>query len=254
MLMKELRRDRAPPEPSAPSEDLDDSRHQQRSHDGPRADAINVEDSMSISDRFKFYWIRAVTWYHGQPEDVKTLLKGIVGMVVLYVMFGGRFGLGGNQSVRGHYGKGNAYDRYRGTGGYDYGGGNTGYRPPGAATNINAGTRNYGAGSGGYQRQAAYEEDYGYHPRQGSSWGGSSFHFPNLMDGSLPSMMILGVIMYGAHRMGVNPFQLLMMMNMMGGGRRRHGMGYGMAGMGYGMARNAGMFGRGAPNHRPGYY
>jgi hypothetical protein len=70
-------------------------------------------------------------------------------------------------------------------------------------------------------------------------------------------MICLAGIAYVAHLNGINPFQALMMMNMMGGGRRRGmggmgggmgmgGMGMGgmgMAGMGYGMARNAGMFG-----------
>jgi hypothetical protein len=67
-------------------------------------------------------------------------------------------------------------------------------------------------------------------------------------------MMLMGIV-YLCHRNGINPFQAMMMMNMMNavgrGGIGYGGMGYGgMGGMGYGMGRNAGLFG-GRP--RPGY-
>lgn len=280
MLFKELRRDHHPSTPTAPPEEQDESRARQQN----TATAADVDDHMSIKDRIQFYWIQAVTWYHSQPDDVQTLLKVIAGIVVLYVMFGGRFGLEafGSRS-RGHYGRGNAYDRYgkatnipysdvrgqpRG-----YGGSSRAHVPNGhdsmgtrqqeqqqypgpahgGAENVQDPPRGPDPGANTH-RQTNYDGDFGYQPHRQRS---TSFQFPNLMDGSFPSMICMLGIAYICHRNGINPFQVFMMMNMMGAGRRGGmgygGMGYGgMGGMGYGMARNAGMFGGGRA--RPGYY
>jgi hypothetical protein len=288
MLLKELRRDRNNQSmPTAPPEEQDESRARQQN----TAPAADVDDRMSITDRIQFYWIRTVTWFHSQPDDVQTLLKVIAGIVVLYVMLGGRFGLEGFGSrPRGHYGRENVYDRY-GTGRnvlYNGGGQSRGHGGSSHAyvpnVNDNVGARQHeqqypdpthrtntqGAADDSREpprgpdpganthRRTTYDDDFGYEPHRQRS---TSFQFPNLMDGSFPSMMCMLGIAYICHRNGINPFQVFMMINMMGAGRRGGmgygGMGYGgmggmgMAGMGYGMARNAGMFGGGRP--RPGY-
>jgi hypothetical protein len=293
MLLKELRRDHSQSVPTAPPEEQDESRTRQQN----TARASDVDDRMSISDRIQFYWMQTITWYHAQPDDVQTLLKVIAGIVILYVMFGGRFGLEAFGSrPRGYYGRGNAYDRYGTASNIPYGdvrgqprgyGGNSRVNVPNVPNgNDNMGARQQeqhqyhepmqgattqGAAknireppldpdpSANAHRRTTYDDDFGYQPPRQRS---TSFQFPNLMDGSFPSMICMLGIAYICHRNGINPFQVFMMINMMGAGRQRGmgygGMGYGgmggmgMAGMGYGMARNAGMFGGGRP--RPGYY
>jgi hypothetical protein len=265
MLTRELRRDSPePPPPSAPPQEFDDSQHRRRTNNngaGPTPADTTIDhdvETLSIMDRIRFYWMRTVMWYQAQSEDVKTLLKVAVGIIVLYIMMGGRFGFEGSRqnSARGDYGPGSAYDRY---------GASTqsqqAYTPPKGAGNSHSNDHaSNSQGGGRYQRRAnTYNDDQAYNSR-GSNGGSQSFHFPNLFDGSVPSMICLAGIAYVAHLNGINPFQALMMMNMMGGGRRRGmggmggGMGMGgmgMAGMGYGMARNAGMFGGRQRGARP---
>ena len=223
MLMRELRRDhinaRESVTPTAPPEE--------------QLDEPILEDSLSWTDHLKMYYMQAVTWYHSQSDDRKNLMKVGLVILLLYVAFGGRFGLDQLFSAnphenRGNYEVGNAYDRY--------------YK-----------RRNYGdrdSYASGDHRRTSYEPEYEYRPRQQSSRG-SSFHFPNLMDGSPQSMLCLAGIAYLCWRNGINPFQVIMMMNMMAGHRRGRGMGMGMRhgyGMGYGGMR--GGFGGGFQRNR----
>jgi hypothetical protein len=231
MLMRELRRDRAPPEPSAPSAEFDDTQSAHRNPaESPQpadqpTDNSYIDDSLSWSDRFKFYCMRAISWYEEQSEDTKTFMKVALVILALYVAFGGRFGL---ESVfdkgdrhRGNYEPGNnAYDRY--------------HRRTSHGTSYSS--YPYDRGSYGTTRQSSYyDDDYDYEPRT------TSYHFPNLFDGSIPSMVILVAIGYFCHRNGINPFHALWMLNMATGrrGRGMHMHRMGMYGMGYGMARNA---------------
>mmetsp|Transcript_12212 Transcript_12212/g.17904 ORF Transcript_12212/g.17904 Transcript_12212/m.17904 type:complete len:366 (-) Transcript_12212:26-1123(-) len=225
MLTKELRRDRvmnAPPA-SAPPEEMDDSSYERRPEGAAPTDATgNIDESPSIRERITFYWIRAVSWYNEQPNDVKSLLKVILAILTLYICFGGRFGLGSSRhSQRGNYGRGNAYDRFRHDG-KNY---NT-YSANREPNGYGSGRRNDGYDS--YQRRtASYDgDDYGYKAPS------KSYHFPNLFDGSVPSMLCIGGLLYLCHRNGINPFQVLWMLQMLGGGRHRR-----RAGMGYGMGR-----------------
>jgi len=256
MLMKELRRDNVSsvsphprPTPTAPPEEMDDSsarRQQRRNTSATPADATGVEeiddteDSISIIDRIKIFWNQTISWYHDQPEDIKSLFKVLFGILVLYIIFGGRFGLGGSgYSKRGNYKQGNAYDRFS----HGIGGNNDGY------DSYSSSGYRYNNDFGNSHRRKRYSHNDDNNAYHSSSSFPNSFHFRNLFDGSIPSMMFLFGILYLCHRSGINPFQALWMLQFMGGrglGRRRH-MGYGMAGMGYGMARNAGMFGRRHP-------
>ena len=306
MLIQELRR-RDAPQHQAPAPNTDRA--------GAPPNVVveeDVEEHLTLKERIQLYWIRTVTWYHSQPEDVQTLLKVLAGLVVLYVTFGGRFGLEGFGSrPRAQYGRGNGYDRYgtvndvprykninnnnvqqprvtgigetnphiehdsvgrgqpenpdfQGASPHGESGGGQHHVPdPNVAAagqshqpdpnNINAQQRRTSVG---------YDDDY-----QPNTRSSSSFQFPNLFDGLFPSIVCLLGIAYVCHRNGINPFQVFMMLNMMGAGRRGGmgygmgmggmgygGMGMGMAGMGYGMARNAGVFGGGQPARRgPGY-
>lgn len=200
---------------------------------------MGVDESLSWKDRLSFFVVRASTWYNGQPDDVKTILKVLLGLVVLYIALGGQFGLKsvfGSEALhdnRGNYEVGNAYDRYNS------------YTSSDNTNNQRATRSAYG---NSYANNHGRQEEYEYRPHgRESSNNYSSFHMPNLFDGSILSMICLAGIAFMCHRNGINPFQVLMMMNIVGGNRGRgRGMQHmGMAGMGYGMLRNAGGFGFG---------
>jgi hypothetical protein len=245
------------PEPTAPPAYYDDTQRDSRvSGNVPTTRSSDLNDHMTIYETMAYYWDRSkskilnywtesYTWYQAQPEDVQTLLKVLAALIVLYVMFGGRFGLAGwGSHTRGKYAFDDPYtpESHRYTT-------ESNHNPPPPNT--------YGIGPTGssqYSRTTTSHDDgMGYHANQRHH--SNTFQFPNLFDGSYHSMMILMGIVYLCHRNGINPFQAMMMMNMMNtvgrGGMGYGGMGYGgMGGMGYGMGRNAGLFG-GRP--RPGY-
>jgi tetratricopeptide (TPR) repeat protein len=230
MLMRELRRDHiAARESSSTTTSNNNMNSSTRSASTPvptapleeELDEPILEESMSWNDRFKLYYMQGIMWWESQTDDRKNLIKVGVVLIALYVAFGGRFGLdqlfsGNRHEHRGNYEAGNAYDRY------------------------------YNRQQQNYDQRQAYETEYEYRPRQQQHHHhhrGSSFHLPNLFDGSPQSMVCLAGIAYLSYKAGINPFQVIMMMNMMAGGRRRGmgmhrgmGMGYGggMGGMGYG--------------------
>uniref|UniRef100_A0A7S4IJS9 Uncharacterized protein n=1 Tax=Odontella aurita TaxID=265563 RepID=A0A7S4IJS9_9STRA len=281
----------APSAPPLPNDDYDDGPDDYYAGSANGADpfasagnthaaaADGLDDSPTVAERIQFRWMRLCMWWEGElSEDLRTLLKVVMGLLVLYVALGGRFGLdsalgGGGDDNRGRYEPGeSAYDRYYGRGssssssssgsssasrssttGYGYNDRSSSYGErrtstayDGDYTSRSGG--NYGGGSSG-QSSGQYGSSYGdsRSSRSGRS-GSNSYRMPNLMDGSLPSMAILAVIAYACHHFGINPFHALMMVNMVTGnrGRMRGGMGMrnmGMMGMGYGMMRNGG-FGR----------
>jgi hypothetical protein len=138
MLLRELRRDTLRmPEPTAPPAYYDDNTRQDstpslnvpnraaaaansnnnhhHNHHHNNNDNDYLDDHMTIYETMEYYWergkrkilhswIRSYTWYQAQPEDVQTLLKVLLALIVLYVMFGGRFGLTGwGTNSRGSY-------------------------------------------------------------------------------------------------------------------------------------------------------
>ena len=256
MLMNELRRDAHPhPQPTAPPEDMDDAPPAQptpnninnpfrprnnvhRPAPNRRQGAHDVDEAYSWQDRLKFYWQACVTWYQEQPQDVKTLLTVLLGLLILYITFGGRFGFESKQA-RGNYDGSSAYDRYRNR---NAAGGSSGSSPYDGYGSSNS----YGSSSTNQRRTNSYNDydntytDRTYSTRPSRS---SSYHFPNLLDGSPLSMLCLAVVGYVCHINGINPFQALFMFNMIGGNRGRGMRRMGMMGMGYGMANNMGMFG-----------
>ena len=60
-------------------------------------DDLDIDTSSpyeSWEGRFHFKWSRMLSWYESLSEDIRTLVKVLLGLVLLYVAFGGRFGLG----------------------------------------------------------------------------------------------------------------------------------------------------------------
>eukprot|EP00521_Asterionellopsis_glacialis_P004455 CAMPEP_0195269620 /NCGR_PEP_ID=MMETSP0706-20130129/13875_1 /TAXON_ID=33640 /ORGANISM="Asterionellopsis glacialis, Strain CCMP134" /LENGTH=388 /DNA_ID=CAMNT_0040324759 /DNA_START=1 /DNA_END=1164 /DNA_ORIENTATION=- len=155
----------------------------------------DLDESLSWSDWIKFYWNCLKTWFQTQPEDIKTIFKLMVTLLLLYLFCGGRFGLGSSGPTnRGNYEIGNAYDRYRtqgSSGGY------------GTSGTTSTGYSNYA--------QSTTHDSYDYMntpPRRRRSTT-SSFHMPNLFDGSFTSILVLSGFAYFCHQQGINPFQAI---------------------------------------------
>ena len=231
-----------PPSPSASSS-------QTSSHNQSRAtpEASDVDDGLSWRERLSFYQSHALDWYNGLNSDVRTLLKLALAVLALYVAFGGRFGFESTTvsqqqqqqshssypyraeqskpsttTTRGNYGAGNAYDEYykqKQQQEHHY------RRPQG----VDPSYHHQRKASSSYE--SSYYDNNSYYdppPRRRSSGGlfNSGFSVADLFDGSPLSMAILLGIGYLAHRNGINPFQAIMMLNMIGG-RRRGGMYFG---------------------------
>ena len=209
----------------------------------PRHDTA-VDDGLTWRERVSFQMIRANEWYQNLNGDVKTMIKIGVLLLVMYVAFGGRFGLSSSMMSsessaryhetggRGNYGADNAYEQFRRQ------------RQQQQQQQQQARRNSYDPSSrAGRDSYSSYHDDGGGYydnsyyapPRRQhhhSSWSSSSFSISNLFDGSLQSMLLLAGIAYICHRNGINPFQAIFMLNLMGGGRRRGGMYYGGGGYG----------------------
>jgi hypothetical protein len=164
---------------------------------------------------------------------------------MLYVAFGGRFGLEAlgsssrGRNRRGNYGSGNAYDQY-----YQRQQHRSTARETGQGRHYphtSHQDRHYSSSSsytdGGYGYNTRYDQDDYYSQSRPARGGNMSFHLPNLFDGSLPSMLLLAAIAYVCHRNGLNPMQVLFFLNLMNGGRRRNMFGYGGGMGGFGRRR-----------------
>jgi len=253
----------------------------------PAATEDTIDDSPSLSQRINFYMIQWTSWYHNTlSDDAKTLTKVLLGILVLYIAFGGRFGMENVLSSqprgnRGNYERGNAYDQYyrrdastggrynsgnndRSSGNYASSSYSTGdsssYSSSSSSQRYNNHGRPINSYSGyndgrntdtTYNSQTYSSYDTYTNPRHTSSsssnrFSSNSYHFPNIFDGSVASMMILLGIGFICHHFSINPFQVFMLLNMANrrvAGRNRYGYG-GMAGgmggmgMGYGMANH----------------
>lgn len=175
-----------------------------------------VDESRSLLDNLKCYMKRCTSWYSSQSDDVKALLKVCLGLLILYVAFGGRFGFG--QPHR----PGHQYNHYY----------QSDDPPKTKSTNSRKQSNTYTSNPPRYQNE--YTDDHTSDPYfSNQSW--TDYQIPYLFDGSLFSMIILASIAYAAHKMGISPFQVIWMLNMMQGGRRGGGfrtMGMGRAGFG----------------------
>ena len=271
MLVKELRnRDScstdenkaAPPVPSAPPADQDDTDyvprttsgdHQseasasfQASNNSASSQTVPTDDRpiydldesdfeiggghQTWSQTFLSYWDQTRDWYQSQSEDRKMMLKAAMILLFLYVLFGGRFGVQQATSSgrrRGNYGDGNAYDQFR----------KERYQRQASSR-----TQHDRYGGSDYQdddyyAHNQYENKYSTgssRQRNRGHGGSSSFQLSDLFDGSFKSISLLGGILYLAHRNGINPMQVLAFLNILGGGRRyrrginmRRGAGFG---------------------------
>jgi tetratricopeptide (TPR) repeat protein len=63
----------------------------------------NVDDTMSLIDRWRANGNRLKHWYTSQSESRQSGIKLLLGLLVLYISFGGRFGLVGDNSRWSHH-------------------------------------------------------------------------------------------------------------------------------------------------------
>ena len=259
MLIRELRRDHRDasassssaaggagtpgPEPTAPPEYMDESysntddyygnnrvppnqrgaqqqQQQQQQNNNRNDDPNNIDESLPFTDKLRFYWMRIVTWYHELSNDRRALLHILLVILVLYVLFGGRFGLfqGGSRRQRGNYGDGNAYDRFYDDRHYEQ----RRHDRYDSRRRMDSNDRHgysqqgrYSSNSDNYSNAAGSHSRYDSRPsRQKSGWSLSSFSFPNPFDGGMMGLVSLAAFGYVCHRQGVNPFQAIWLLNL----------------------------------------
>lgn len=215
-----------------------------------------VVDELTWSERLQFHVGRAMSYYQSQSDDVKTVLKIMFVLLVLYVGFGGRFGLGGETRQLGNYGSNNVYDQYRRHGttssssyddphsntqssSYPYTGGNNNNQRHHREDHYDDHSSSSSQRRASQHHQNNYYDDdqqyYDARPRRGGGNGWSLAGF-RPFDGGMQSLLLLGGLVYAGQRMGMNPLQAMLIVNALGGGRQRfrRPRGFGMGGFGMG--------------------
>jgi len=244
MLLRELRRDHRdddtnrrsssnqdanelrPPPPHNPHYQGPDISSRQQASRALYDELDDVDtDTLTWRDRCQYSITRALAWYHQQSETVQTLLKIMAVLIVLYVAFGGRFGLDtllfGSRPAA-NYQSGNAYQEYYQSQTQGTTGSSSSYSSSSYNTNHHHGT---------YHNPNDSYSSYGSAPRsrnsRSGSWGGFS-----LMNGSMENLAVMGALLYGCMQFGINPMRAMWMMNrMQHRGRGGGGMMYGGGGM-----------------------
>jgi tetratricopeptide (TPR) repeat protein len=184
---------------------------------------VNLEDDDDNGvDEFvrnESLFTRLFLWYQSQNEDVRTFVWIVVGIFVLYVGFGGRFGFESNDTMQGHYGEGNIYERYREA------------SKRGGGTTPHASRSNKDSSFYGETEEEPYSYSTHYYGNGGSSGDGMWY------------MLLTGVALYASQRLGISPWQMLFLVRMADRRRRFGGGGGGGGGFYYGGGPNFMRFG-----------
>mmetsp|Transcript_23480 Transcript_23480/g.26158 ORF Transcript_23480/g.26158 Transcript_23480/m.26158 type:complete len:406 (-) Transcript_23480:150-1367(-) len=202
--------------------------HHQQQQQPQDQDYNNIDESNNISwkERMQFNIQKVCGWYLAQSEDIKTLLKIFSTLVLLYVAFGGRFGveyLINNDNNRnansrsGSYRTDNVYEEF--------------YR------DRNQRNLQHNRQQSSHHHREHYDSssyDSRHHRQRSHSssswWDGSS------SSGYYYHMLLMGSIAFVARYFGISPYQAIFFANMV---------------MGRGGGRRGGMMG-GNMRHRPG--
>uniref|UniRef100_A0A7S4EI96 Uncharacterized protein n=1 Tax=Pseudo-nitzschia australis TaxID=44445 RepID=A0A7S4EI96_9STRA len=192
---------------------------------------VDIDDTNSRTwkERMQFQIQRGKFWYSGQSEDVQSVLKVALAIVLLYVAFGGRFGLDYFFNGNTHGGSSRSSRRHSGSGGgrsndvYD-----EFYR-----------SRNERNNRRPMQQEDHTRHSYGRHSYSSNSNSSSS----SSGYGYYAHMLLLAVVVYVARLFGISPYQAIFFVNMLVG-RRGGGMIRGRRGFG------GGYFGGGNLNFR----
>lgn len=226
-----------------------DERHNQQQPQDHEYNNIDESNSISWRERIQFQIQRGTGWYSAQSEGIQTVLKMFLVLVVLYVAFGGRFGLDyifnnnddNSRTSSGKYSTDNSvYEEfYRDRNQRNQQQDDRHYRQDEDYSHQqNRNHRNNYDSSSSYDRRRSSSHS-------SSSWWDSS-GTSSLLSGQYSHMLIIGGVVFVANRLGISPYQAIFFVNMLmgrrgGGGRRRGGFG------GPGM-----MGGFGNMRHRPG--
>ena len=175
---------------------------------------MGIDDALTWKERLQYYALQAQVWYTNDLSDAqRTWFKLGLVFVVLYLLFA--MGSTNRHSYKiasgGGGGSTNIYEEYR-------------KQRQRQTTTGMAGSPSYPYSS---QRNAYGGDSSTYYSQSSSSF---SWSLSNLFDGSPFSIILLGSILYVAHRYGINPLQALWMLQMVAG--RRHHQPGGWAGRG----------------------
>jgi len=201
-------------------DERNDNRHQQQQPQDQDYNNIDESNNISWKERIQFNIQKVCGWYSVQSEDIKTLLKVFLSLILLYVAFGGRFGLEylfNNDNNRdansrsGSYRTDNVYEEF--------------YRDRNQRNlQQNRQQNNYHHHHREHYDSSSYDSRR-HHQRSHSSsswWDGSS------SSGYYYHMLLMGGIAFVARYFGISPYQAIFFANMVmgrGGGRRRGMMG-----------------------------
>ena len=213
-------------QPSAPPLPNEDPQHDSRTTTHrpddvvPPPSSLDIDDT-SLTEMIKYQLSKLVHWYQCLNEDVKSLVTLFVALVALYVAFGGRFGLASSSSSSrrakvGTTGSDAYYSSYGQKSAATAGGSKTEHNDDRNTASSNT-ARNkgnsyhhdeYTYGSSATSRQGD-KDYYGQRHRSNKSrrsWSSSSasLYLPNLLDGSLLSMICLAGILYACQKLGIN--------------------------------------------------
>jgi hypothetical protein len=201
----------------------------------------DVDDGFTLQQRIQFYTRKIQSYFSNHlSEEWKSLLKVMLALIILYVAFGGRFGLDyilspNSKTLKGHYGDGNAYDQYykrsssssssasygRNYDDYPYNDNSYSNRKSSTTTQRQQQQEQQynsysNSGQYGYNNNNAYDSTYSSHGsyggrgrRRSSSRGYSSSSFPSFFgsggqSSSIAPMFIITFIIFGINYMTGN--------------------------------------------------
>ena len=240
--------------PSAPPMNDSNNNNNNNNNNNANSNTYDIDDSPTFLQRIRNYWSQLHYWYQNDASDNwKSFIHVICFILVLYIAFGGRFGLESSFSnhksdsgwrysssygQHGDYGKGNAYEQFYNN--------RDNYHRRRETTSTNSGSGTYSS-SNSYPKNSRdtngnYDSAYGYNnndrysnSRSYDSHGYTSrgrnnngYNSSSDWDAIVPYLLVGGIAL-GLNRFLGVPIHVMPM----GFGMRR-GFGFGGGGIGFG--------------------
>lgn len=174
-------------------------------------------------ERCQFHVQSMRQWYRTLHGDVRTVLHIVLGLILLYVLFGGRFGLdtmlwnnkAPQQKLQGDYSN-NVYNTYR----------QQQQRRDSESYYSRRSSNNRNSNYGSYNNNNNNQYDDATYYGSGGGYGASSYNYGGSNSLGSSEWLYIPVLLggfYVAYQMGISPWQVLMLMNVVGGRRRYMG-------------------------------
>lgn len=195
-----------------------------------------------LRDMIQQTMIQYQTWYYHQSPDVQTGIQILALLLLLYIAFGGRFGLNylfsnhhhstksssssyrsATTTTKGNYGTNNVYDQYR----------RQQQQQQSSSSTTRQDNDNHHHQSAQYHNNHHNDAYPHSHQHQHHHNNGGSFSDMFAPFGGFQNVMMIAVVMYICHKNGIHPLNALMMVNTMTG-RRGGGFYYNNGGFGGG--------------------